>query len=160
MQWILISGKTGSGTGVTFLHFLGVTKAYKSQKSSSRYLFTFGRYDDCTVLGRTPCIEVSLVWIRLGDEHISWFEHWNANWFFCLTCVCGCVCVCLSFFKCAEQFVSEYSIERVDRFSRNFALCCKYAIFRLHFAGRKGARGMRVIGAQANAWVCAPKTDV
>jgi len=51
----LISGNTRSGTGVSFLHFLWVSKAYKSQKNSSRYLFLFGRYDDCTVLGRTPC---------------------------------------------------------------------------------------------------------
>ena len=31
-QKILISGKTRSGTGVSFLHFLWVSKAYKSQK--------------------------------------------------------------------------------------------------------------------------------
>jgi len=54
MQWILTSGKTGSGTGVSVPHFLWDLKAYISQKNSSRYLFSFGRYDDCTVLGRTP----------------------------------------------------------------------------------------------------------
>jgi len=56
IQKILISGKTRSGIGVSCLHVLWVLKAYKSQEYSTRYLFSFGRYDDCAVLGRTPCI--------------------------------------------------------------------------------------------------------
>jgi len=61
METILNSGKTGSATGVSFLHFLGVSKAYKSQKNSSRYLFSFGHYDDCTVLGRAPCMHTYIL---------------------------------------------------------------------------------------------------
>jgi len=47
MQKMLISGKTRSGIGVSCLQVLWVSKAYKSQKYSTRYLFSFGRYDDC-----------------------------------------------------------------------------------------------------------------
>jgi len=56
MQKLLISSKTRSGTEVSFLNFLWVSKAYKSQKKSSRYLFSSGHCDDCTVLGRTQTL--------------------------------------------------------------------------------------------------------